>query len=247
MVGSGEPRFSLKLKRRIASPPPAPEALPSAPPQERLRPPSLRHHWLTISVSHPGPTRSIPAPGARVVVRAYSDDRSRAGPPVARGVTRADGAVAFLLPPGRYFVVARDGGSARAATIEVDRPGHASLLLEEFGRRVELIIEAVHDDGQPLMDAAVDIRLDHNGAEVMTALTDEHGVATFDLRPGAYRIQVGEATARTFLDADTRLRIHGASPKPPTRLPTTYQLQARQAVNYVQEFELARLRDEGWN
>lgn len=114
-------------------------------------------------------------------------------------------------------------------------------------RRVRLVVEASREDGSVLADARVSIRHGGDGRVVAEEGTDERGIAEVFLPPGSFEIFVGEAKVRTFLDVDTLVRVVAENRLPPPPAPSRYQLQARQALGYVQDFEPGRLRDDGWN
>lgn len=211
------------------------------------RPARIAHHWLTVTVQRAGPAHETPIVGARVVVRAHPLGELRPGEPVARGITRADGTAAFLLPPGRYSVAARESGGVRAATVVLDRAGGVTLALEDLHQRVGLHVQVDRTDLGAVVRARVEVRSLPTERLVAEAVTDAHGVADFTLPPGAYEVRVGEAKARTFLEANTVLRLAADRARQPRRQPSAYSMQARQAVNYVQRFELGALRDDGWN
>ena len=223
-----------------------------APPLAR-EPDAAPHHWLTIIVARHGPVGPVPLPGARVVVRAYPRGAAAPGAPIGRGTTGPDGTLALLLPAGRYAVAASHERDARAVTVTLEHAGRALLTLESLARRVALTIEAARPDGFALTNAPVEVRAAAGGAIVERGATDDTGVATLGVPPGAYEVRVGGATVRTYVEADTLLRMTAdaapadgaiASELPPI---TPYQQKVRAATQYAAPYAVANVRDEGWN
>lgn len=227
-----------------APPAPAP-VLPPLP-----RPQGIAHHWLTVVVARPGPAAPVPVAGARVTVRAFPRGAPRPGDPVARGTTGADGSVALQLPAGRYAVSAQHGGEARVVTVTLEHGGRALLLLEAPGRRVTLTVEAFTPDGRPLPHAVVDVRTSPAGTPAARGHADERGVLSLPLPPGAYEVRVGDASARTYLEADTRLRLTAEPAPADARQPppvTPYAQRARAAATHVAPLDPSSVRHETWN
>lgn len=225
----------------------APAPQPAAP---LPRQPVVPHHWLTVAVVRPGPVAPLPVVGARVVVRPYPRGAARPEDPVARATTGPDGTVALFLPAGRYAVIAQHEGEGRAVTVTLEHAGRATLPLESLGRRVVLTVEVCGEDGNPLPDAAVDVRTVPTGTPAAHATTDDDGVAALTLPPGAYEVRVGDAVVKTFIEADTVLRLtavpaaHEAPPQPPV---SRYAQKARAATSVVALLDSQGLREETWN
>lgn len=239
---------ALRLgRRKEAATLPAEPSLVSAP---LPRPPTVPHHWLTIAVVRSGPAAPIPVAGARVVVRPFPRGASRPDDPVARGSTGPEGTFAASLPPGRYAVYAQHESDGRAVTITLEHAGRAQLTLESLARRATLSVEVQGLNGLPLADARVDICAHPAGTHVAHALADDDGVATLKLPPGAYEVRVGGALARTYVEADTTLRIT-AEPQPgasTTPAPIgKYAQRARAATAVVAPLDATNVRDEVWN
>lgn len=243
-----------------------PEAAPVAPPAapQRPAPPLARpadppHHWLTVLVARHGPVGLVPAPGARVVVRPFPRGATEPGEPVGRGTASADGTLALLLPPGRYAVAAAHQGDGRSVTVTLEHAGRATIVLESLARRVRLTVEASGPDGFALTRAPIEIRSAAGGALVQHGATDDVGIATLHVPPGAYEVIVGGARVRTYVEADTRLRVATdlAPDQPATpaadaqALPPTpaspYAQKVRAATTYAAPFHVSNVRDDGWN
>lgn len=236
--------------KRVEEPSAAPSAAPAqstAPPLPR--PPAEPHHWLTVVVARPGPAAPVPAAGASVVVRPFPRGAARPLEPVARVTASADGSVALCLPEGRYAVSARHEGEGRAVTLTLEHAGRALLLLEALGRRAVLTVEAADAAGAPLSNAVVAVRAVPTGTQAGSATTDERGVASLQLPPGAYEVRVGETVAKTYVEADTLLRLTAeAAPDPAAPpSPSRYAMRARTATSYVAPFDVAGVRDDVWN
>lgn len=216
--------------------------LPPRPPT-----PQAPHHWLSLAVYRPGAHAPLPVAGARIVVRAFPRGQPRPGDVVARAVTGADGNASLMLPQGRYAVAAREGDETKAVTITLEHAGRATLLLESAIRRATLTVEVTDIRGAPLPDAPVDVRSVPGGQPAARAVTDADGVATIPLPPGAYEVQAGATGARTYLDADTTLRLCAAASAPVAPPPTRYAQKARAATAMVAPLDTERLREETWN
>lgn len=221
--------------------PPVAAALP--------RPPLVEHHWLTVAVVRPGPAAPLPVPEARVVVRPFPRGTARPGEPVARGSTGADGAVALSLPAGRYAVSATHGGEGRAVTITLEHAGRATLVLEGLGRRVVLTVEVSGAEGEPLAGATVDVRTVPGGAHAARGMTDERGVAAIHVPQGAYEVRVGDTAAKTYVEADTLLRLTAEASRAQPAAPamSRYAQRVRAATSQVAPLDLSNVREEVWN
>lgn len=216
------------------------------PPPRPLAPP-VPHHWLSLAVYRPGAHAPLPVAAARVIVRAFPRGEARPGDVVARGTAGADGNVSLLLPEGRYCVLARDGDETKAVTITLEHAGRATIVLEHAIRRAMLTIEVTDVTGHPLADATVDVRTVPGGQPAARGVTDADGVAAIPLPQGAYEIQAGATTARTYLDADTVLRLCAAASAPIAPPLTRYAQKARAATAMVAPLDVERLREEVWN
>ena len=240
----------LRLRRRKEEPsaPSAPDAPPLPPPLPRA--PSVAHHWLTIVVVRPVPGSAVPAAGARVVVRPFFRGQSRPEEPVARGTTAPDGAFSVSLPAGRYAIYAQHEGEAKAVTVTLEHAGRATLALESVARRAKLEVHVTGFDGAPLADATVDVRAVPTLAEAARAATGSDGIARLLLPPGAYEVRVGGASARTFVEADTTIRL-AAEPSLPERTleppMSRYAQKARAATSVVAPIDVESVRAEVWN
>lgn len=238
----------IRVFRRTPRASPPQQAPPPAPPLPRE--PTVPHHWLTIVVVRPGPIAPVPAPGARVIVRPYPRGAAHPEEPVARGTAGPDGSFALLLPQGRYAVTAQHEGEARAVTVTLEHAGRATLALESMTRRATLTVEVTGEDGMPLENAAVDVRTIASGTHAAREVTDTDGVAHLTLPPGAYEVRVGHTVARTFLEADTTLRLT-ATPAPLEPAPSSgvsaYAQKARAATSVVAPLDTSGARDEVWN
>lgn len=221
---------------------PLPEPLP--------RPPMVEHHWLTLAVVRSGPAGAIPVPAARVVVRPFLRGSPRPEEPVARGSTAADGTFAVSLPAGRYAVYAQHEGEGKAVTVTLEHAGRATLVLESLSRRATLTVEASGMDGHPLAHAVVEVRALPSNMLAARAGTDAHGAARLVLPPGAYEVRVGDAVARTYVEADTLLRL-AATEAPreagPAPAVSKYAQKARAATAHVAPLDPTGVRDESWN
>lgn len=241
-LGLPWPRRSGEAAPAPAGPlPPAAPALP--------RPPVVEHHWLTVAVVRSGPAQPLPVGDARVVVRPFPRGAQRPGEPVARGSTGHDGSFALLLPAGRYAVSATHGGEGRAVTITLEHSGRAMLVLESLGRRVVLTVEVAGPAGEPLAEATVDVRTVPGGTHAARGVTDERGVAAIHLPAGAYEVRVGGSAAKTYLEADTLLRLTAepAPPEPAAPAVSRYAQRARAATSYVAPLDIANVREDSWN
>ena len=214
------------------------------------RAPTLPHHWLTIAVARPGPAAAIPVANARVVVRPFPRGAARPEEPVARGTTGADGSFAVSLPPGRYAVYAQHEADGKAVTVTLEHAGRATLFLESLSRRATLTVEMHGSDGFPLPDAQVEVRSLPGGTHVARAVADADGVTHITLPPGAYELHVSGSVTRTFLEADTTVRItaepqmHETAAPPPV---SKYAQRARAATSVVAALDTSSVRDEQWN
>lgn len=241
----------LRLRRRKEAQP-EPPAEAAAPPSAPVaaRPRAVQHHWLTVAVVRPGPESSVPVSGARVVIRPFFRGAARPEEPVARGTTAADGTFAASLPAGRYAVYAQHEGESKAVTVSLEHAGRATLVLESQARRAALEIHVTGLDGAPLVGAAVDVRAVPTLAQVARAATDAAGVARLALPPGAYEVRVGGASARTFLEADTSIRL-AAEPayvEPAAEPPMSrYAQKARAATSVVAPLDPEAVRPDVWN
>lgn len=230
-------------KSGSAPAPTEPAATPLAP---IARAPTVAHHWLTVLVARPGPHEPVPAAGARVVVRPFPLGETRPGEPVARGTTALDGTVSLSLPAGRYAIAAAHEGDGKAVTVTLEHAGRAVLVLEAVGRRVVLCIEATRADGRNLPEASVEARSLPSGAVAARGVTDERGVVSLLVPPGSYEIRVGtSAPTRTFVEADTTLRVTAeAAVEPATAAAVNaYQSRVRQATTYSARFDPEGVRD----
>ncbi|HVM44637.1 MAG TPA: hypothetical protein VM582_01780, partial [Candidatus Thermoplasmatota archaeon] len=205
---------------------------------------------LGVAVVRPGPSAPIPVAGARVVVRPYPRHAARPEDPVARGATGPDGTFSASLPPGRYAVYAQHEGEGRAVTVSLAHAGRARLSRTSVARRATLTVEVNGLDGEPLPDAAVDVRAHPSGAHAARIVTNDDGVAHVALPPGAYELHVGGAATRTYLEADTVVRVtaephplEGAAPPPLSR----YAQRARAATATVAPLDGGAIREEVWN
>ncbi|HET6403460.1 MAG TPA: hypothetical protein VFH78_02335, partial [Candidatus Thermoplasmatota archaeon] len=169
--------------------------------------------------------------------------------PVARGATSDDGTFAALLPAGRYAVYAQHEAEGKAVTVTLEHGGRALLVLESLTRRATLTVEARGLDGMPLSRARVEVRALPSGAVATSLDTDDDGVAQATLPHGPYEVRVGEAVTRTYLEADTLVRVVAEEPPPAEALPpmSRYAQNARAATAVVAPLEHARVRDEVWN
>lgn len=214
------------------------------------RAPSVQHHWLTIAVVRPGPAAPLPVPHARVVVRPFPRGAPRPEEPVARGATSADGTFAASLPAGRYAVYAQHEGEGKAVTVTLEHAGRATLVLESLGRRVVLSVEVNTREGEPLPDTPVEVRTVPAGTHAARATTNEDGVAEITLPPGAYEVRVGANVTRTYIEADTILRVTSTPgtlveiPAPPV---SKYAQKARAATATVAQLDMSATREETWN
>lgn len=232
---------------RDPEPEPAPAPIARAVPPLARPAPAANHHWLTVLVARPGPEGPLPVAAARVVVRPYPLGAAKPGEPMGRGTTAADGTVALHLPAGRYAVSARHQGEGRAVTVTLEHSGRALLVLEALGKRVDLTIEATGADGGALPGAAVEVRASPAGTLAGRGTTDERGAVTLHLPPGSYEIRLGETRARTYLEADTRLRLTATAAPAPQTVQTRYAQKARAATSYVAPFNSEHVRDDVWN
>ena len=213
------------------------------------RPIAVEHHWLTLLVARPAPAGPVPVPGARVIVRPWPRGAARPADPVARGSAGADGTVALSLPAGRYAVTATDGEEARAVTVTLEHAGRAVVLLESVGRRVVLTAEVRSPADGPLVGAPVEVRSSPGGALAAEGTTDERGVVNLLVPTGAYEVRVGTTVAKTYVEADTILRLSAEAPRveaPPVRV-SKYAQRARLAVAYVSPFDVQCVRDDMLN
>ena len=260
----GRPRLPWSRKRDEqsgakdgASAAPAAAAAPAAS-TARIAPPLARepdaapHHWLTIIVARHGPVGPVPLPGARVVVRAYPRGAAAPRAPIGRGTTGPDGTLALLLPAGRYAVAATHERDTRAVTVTLEHAGRALLTLESLARRVALTIEAARPDGFALTHAPVEVRAAAGGAVVERGATDDTGVVTLGVPAGAYEVRVGGASVRTYVEADTLLRMTAEpaaadAAEADVQPITPYQQKVRAATQYAAPYAVANVRDEGWN
>lgn len=236
----------LRLRRKKeAQPEPPAEPVPLV-----ARPRAIAHHWLTVAVVRPGPESSVPVAGARVVIRPFFRGAARPEDPVARGATAADGTFAASLPAGRYAVYAQHEGESKAVTVSLEHAGRATLVLESAARRAALEVIVTGLDGAPLAHAGVDVRAVPTLAQVARAVTDAAGSARLALPPGAYEVRVGGASARTFVEADTTIRLAAdpAYAEPVAEAPMSrYAQKARAATSVVAPLDPAAVRPDVWN
>jgi hypothetical protein len=212
------------------------------------RAPSTTHHWLTLLVARPGPHEPVPVPFARVTVRAFPRGAERPGDVVARGTTRSDGTIELQLPGGRYAVSARAGEDGRHVTITLEHPGRALLLLENMSRRIVLTIEASRLDGRPLVEAALEVRSSPAGSVAARGVTDERGIVSLNLPPGAYEVRVGETVVRTYAEADTLLRLTAENVGPAAGpAASKYAQKVRSATTYVATYDVGSVREDIYN
>jgi hypothetical protein len=192
----------------------------------------------------------VPVAGARVVVRSFPRGSARPGEPVGRATTAADGSVALLLPAGRYAVAAAHEDESRAVTITLEHAGRAMLALESRGRRVVLTVEVALSDGRAVENGCVDVLTVPGGALAARGSTDAEGIAALSLPPGAYEVRVGDAAAKTYIEADTLLRVTADAAPRALAAPaavTRYHQRVRAATGYAAPFDVAHLRDDIWN
>jgi hypothetical protein len=187
---------------------------------------------------------------ARVVVRPFPRGATKPEEPVARGGCGADGTFAVSLPAGRYAVYAQHEGEGKAVTVTLEHAGRATITLESLGRRVVLSCEVTGPDGDPMPDATVDVRTVPGGTHAAREVTNEDGVAEIRLPPGAYEVRVGESVTRTYIEADTILRL-SAERRAPEALATPpvsrYAQKVRAATSVIAPIDSESLRDETWN
>lgn len=213
------------------------------------RPSTVPHHWLSILVARPSPHDPVPVEGARVIVRPFPTNSTRPGDIVARGTTAPDGTVTLLLPEGRYAVAARHDEDGRNVTITLEHAGRALLLLESLGKRITLTIEASTFDGRALPEAPVEVRTVPTGSIAARGVTDDRGVASLAVPPGAYEIKLGATYAKTYAEADTLIRL-SADPngvEVEAQPSTKYHQKVRAATNYVAPYDVEAVRDDLWN
>lgn len=214
------------------------------------RAPAVAHHWLAIDVARPGPAVPLPVSQARVVVRPFPRGATKPEDPVARGATGPDGSFSVSLPAGRYAVYAQHEGEGKAVTVTLEHAGRATLVLESLGRRVTLTAEVTGPDGDPMPDATVDVRTVPSGTHAGRHVTNDDGVAEISLPPGAYEVRVGTTITRTYLEADTILRLTAEpeAPEPIVAPPVSkYAQKARAATSVIAPLDSSSLRDETWN
>lgn len=226
---------------------PVATAQPAAP---LPRAPTVQHHWLTIAVVRPGPASALPVTGARIVIRPFPRGATKPEEPVARGPTGIDGSFAVLLPAGRYAVYAQHEGEGKAVNVTLEHAGRATVPLESLGRRVVLSCEVTGQDGDPLANAVVDIRTIPAGTHAARQTTNDDGVADISLPPGAYEVRVGASLTRTYIEADTILRLvtEPQAPEPVTAPPVSkYAQRARAATSVIAHLDSESLREETWN
>ncbi|HUR68759.1 MAG TPA: carboxypeptidase-like regulatory domain-containing protein [Candidatus Thermoplasmatota archaeon] len=226
------------------------EATPPEPAPPLARPPSVAHHWLTISVARPGPAAPLPVSHARVVIRPFPRGASKPEEAVARGATGPDGSIAVSLPAGRYAVYAQHEGEGKAVTVTLEHAGRAMLTLESLGRRVILSCEVTGPDGDPVPDATVDVRTVPAGTHAAREVTNDDGVADVHLPPGAYEVRVGDTITRTYIEADTILRIMAErqAPEAVAAPPVSkYAQRARAATSVIAPLDTGAVREETWN
>ncbi|MEA3202130.1 MAG: hypothetical protein QOE90_3558 [Thermoplasmata archaeon] len=243
-------RVRLPWSRRgddvAAEPADAPVAR-AAGPLPRPEPKGAPHHWLTLVVARPGPEGPLPVPDARLVIRPYPRGAPKPGEAMARATTGPEGTASLHLPAGRYAISARHGSDGRAVTVTLEHAGRALLLLEALGKRIALTLEISGMDGGALPGAAVEVRASPAGALAARGLTDERGVATLHLPPGAYEVRVGETRVRTYVETDTLLRLAAEAVPAPQSVQTRYAQKARAATSYVAPFNAEHVRDDVWN
>lgn len=232
------------LRKRTPQPAPSRAVVPLP------RAPVVEHHWLTLAVVRPGPAAPIPVAGARLVVRPFPRGAPRPEEPVARGATGPEGSFSVSLPAGRYAVYAQHEGEGKAVTVTLEHAGRATLLLESLGRRVRLTAEVTGPGGDPMPDATVDVRTVPAGTHAARQTTNDDGVAELTLPPGAYEVRVGSTVTRTYIEADTILRL-SAQPEPAEDIPappvSRYAQKARAATAVVAPLDDSSVRDETWN
>jgi hypothetical protein len=169
---------------------------------------------------------------------------------VARGATGPDGSLALSLPAGRYAVYAQHEGEGKAVTVTLEHAGRASIMLESLGRRVTLSCEVAGQDGLPLSEATVDVRTVPAGTHAAREITNEDGIAEISLPPGAYEVRVGETVTRTYIEADTILRLT-AETRPADALASPpvsrYAQRARAATSVIAPLDSGSIREETWN
>lgn len=188
-------------------------------------------------------------------MRPFPRETARPGEVVARGTTGADGSVALFLPTGRYAVSASEGRDARSVTLTLEHGGRALLVLEGAAPRALLTVEAHAADGSAAGGVDVDVRVHPSGTPAARGRTDERGVAAIPLAPGAYEVRVGEASVRTFVEADTVVRLRAPPapardqppPQPKPLPPSRYAQRARAATAALAPLDTEWVRDETWN
>jgi hypothetical protein len=66
--------------------------------------------------------------------------------------------------------------------------------------------------------------------------------------PGAYEVTVGAATARTYVEMDTLLRMTAEPGRPdPAPEPTRYQQKVRAATSYAAAYDVSAVREDLFN
>lgn len=238
----GRPRLPWGRRKGEEGEPQPAAAAATAPPLPR--PATTEHHWLTVVVARHGPAGPVPVPGARLLVRDYPG-----GQPVARGTADADGIFTLLLPAGRYSVAATHEGAGRAVTVTLEHAGKATIVLETYARRVTLTVDAASPRGEPLSGATIEVRTSTGNTLVARATADEVGVASMDVPAGAYEVRVGATAVRTYVEADTLLRVTAEpafAPAPPV-VDNKYAQKIRVATQYAAPFSVAHVRDDGLN
>ena len=162
--------------------------------------------------------------GANTVPGALIEVRDESGAVIYRAYTDERGELPDIpVTPGRYIfreVLAPEGYALNEAetsfTVDAEGNVRGNTLLRDDFTRVQL--QKQYEDGQP-MGGVTFALLDETGTQLMTAVSDRNGLATFERIPyGSYTIVETQPLPGYFLaDVAVELQVDGSfvNPKEP--------------------------------
>lgn len=165
--------------------------------------------------------------GANTVPGALIEVRDESGAVIYRAYTDERGELPDIpVTPGRYTfreVLAPEGYALNEAetsfTVDAEGNVRGNILLRDDFTRVQL--QKQYEDGQP-MGGVTFALLDETGTQLMTAVSDRNGLATFERIPyGSYTIVETQPLPGYFLaDVAVELQVDGSFVNPQEPLAT---------------------------
>ena len=178
--------------------------------------------------------------GANIVPGALIEVRDESGAVIYRAYTDERGELPDIpVSPGRYTfreVLAPEGYALNEAetsfTVDAEGNVRGNTLLRDDFTRVQL--QKQYEDGQP-MGGVTFALLDETGTQLMTAISDRNGLATFERIPyGSYTIVETQPLPGYFLaDVAVELQVDGSFVNPQEPLATIVNHPMRIACRKV--------------